>query len=125
MSKKKIVIVDDDRGFLEELKEALTLSGYEVSTVSDGNVALEIIYKVKPDVLLLDLKMDQKSGFQLAYELKFLRDVRIPVIAMTAFFAEKEHAQLMNVCGIQLCLKKPFNPQEAIAKIEGLLEERG
>ena len=121
MPKKKIMIVDDDKEFLEELKEALTLSGYDTATFSDGDSALEMIRKIKPDVILLDLKMNQKSGFQVAYELEHLPDVRVPIIAMTAFFTEREHAKLMDVCKIQTCLIKPFNLREAISKIKEII----
>lgn len=125
MPKKKIMIIDDDKEFLEEFKETLNLSGYDTAAFSDGSVALVMVSKIKPDAILLDLKLRGKSGFQVAYELKsFPKTTNIPIIAMTAFYTEKEHAELMNMCGIQTCLIKPFNPQEAIAKIEAILKER-
>jgi DNA-binding response OmpR family regulator len=124
MGKKRVMIVDDDKGFLEELKEMLTLSGYETAAFLDGDSALRMIHRIKPDIILLDLKMSHKSGLQLAYELKRLPDVRVPIIAMTAFFTEREHAGLMDVCGIQTCFIKPFSPQAVIAKIEKILQER-
>jgi len=124
MPKKKIMIVDDDKEFLEELKETLNLSGYDTVGFSDGVSALEMIRKIKPDLIMLDLKMSQKNGFQVAYELKHLPDVRVPIITMSAFFTEREYTRLMDVCGIQTCLIKPFNPLEAISKIEEILQER-
>ena len=125
MSKKKIMIIDDDKEFLEELKEMLNLSGYDTVTFSDGTSALEMISKIKPDLVLLDLKLRGKNGFQVAYELKsFPKTTDIPIIAMTAFYTEKEHAELMNMCGIQTSLIKPFDSQEALAKIEAVLKER-
>jgi len=123
--KKKIMIVDDDNEFLEELKQTLNLSGYDVAAFSDGTSALGIVSRVKPDVILLDLKLRGKSGFQVAYELKsFPETANIPIIAMTAYYTEEEHTELMNMCGIQTCLIKPFDLPDAIAKIEAFLKEK-
>ena len=119
MSKKKIMIVDDDREFLEELTETLALSGYDTEAFSDGASALKMAHKIKPDVILLDLNMKEKSGFEVADELKYgSRTAHIPIIAMTAFYTGKEHALLMHMYGITTCLLKPFSPADLIAKIE-------
>lgn len=119
------MIIDDNKEFLEELKEMLTLNGYDTSAFPDGTSALGMVSKIKPDVILLDLKLRRKSGFQIAYELKsFPKTANIPIIAMTAFYIEKEHTIIMKMCGIQECLIKPFDSQEAIAKIKKVLKEK-
>jgi len=123
MPKKKIMIVDDDREFLEELKETLTSSGYDTTALSNSTSALKMVRKIKPDVILLDLKMQGKSGFQIADELKQLPETaHIPIITMTAFYTEREYTILMNICGIKTCLIKPFNPLDVIAEIERALK---
>lgn len=123
MPKKKIMIVDDDREFLEELKETLTSSGYDTTALSNSTSALKMVRKIKPDVILLDLKMQGKSGFQIANELKQLAETaHIPIIAMTAFYTEREYTILTNICGIKTCLIKPFNPLDVIAEIERALK---
>lgn len=115
---KKIMIIDDDKDFLSELKETLALGGYDIVISNDSSSALDLAKSAKPDVLLIDLKMPYKSGFQLASELKLYSELEhIPVIAMTAFFKDG-YVQLMNLCGIHKCLKKPFNPLDVIAQIE-------
>ncbi len=117
--KTKIMIVDDDKEFLEEVEELLTLSDYEVTVISDSMKALDMIPKLKPAVVLLDLKMAPKSGFQLADELKNSLGLKETIIiAMTGFFTEKEHAVLMKMCGIQTCILKPIKPLDLIARIE-------
>ncbi|MDH5662424.1 MAG: response regulator [Elusimicrobiota bacterium] len=125
MPKKKILIIDDDREFGEELRELLELEGYNTTAFFDGTSALGMISRIKPDVILLDLKLTGKSGFQIAYELKsFPKTADIPIIAMTGFFTEKEHAELMDICGIQTCLIKPFDSRDVIGKIETVLKKR-
>jgi len=126
MPRKKIMIIDDDKEFLEELKETLNLNGYEVAAFSDGTSAMEVVFKIKPNIILLDLKLKGKSGFQVAYELKsYPETAKIPIIAMSAYYAERVYTELMDMCGIQIFLIKPFNLQDAIARIEAVLKERG
>jgi CheY-like chemotaxis protein len=126
MDKKKILIVDDDKEFLEELREMLAVTGYEVTSVGDSIAAVKAARVVKPDLILLDLRMKAMSGFEVADRLKgFPETSVIPVIAMTGFYTLKEHAWLMNFCGIKRCIRKPFNPLDVIAEIENVLKDNG
>jgi two-component system, OmpR family, alkaline phosphatase synthesis response regulator PhoP len=123
MERKRIMIVDDEEGFLEELKETLVLSGYDTVDFNSGESALEKVRMVKPDAILVDLKMGGKSGFQVAVELNSSPETaQIPIIAMTAHYTEKEHARLMNECGIKKCILKPFNPLDVIFELERFLK---
>ncbi|MGE5197720.1 MAG: response regulator [Deltaproteobacteria bacterium] len=120
MAAKKIMIVDDNREFLEELAETLKMSGYEVVMVAEAAAVLDTAAKIKPDVILLDLKMPGKSGFEVADELKHFSELeQVPIIAMTGFLKDESTA-LMEMCGIRKCLRKPFNPSELIAEIEAV-----
>jgi two-component system, response regulator PdtaR len=120
---KRILIVDDDKEFLEELKETLGLSGYDVVDVNNSISALEVARNSRPDLVLMDLKMPGKSGFQLADELSHLSELgNIPVIAMTGFLKD-DYIPLINICGIKKCLRKPFNPLDVITHIETALTD--
>ena len=117
------MIVDDNKEFLEELEQALILSGYDVIAVSDASRVLEVALKTRPELMLLDIKMPKKSGFQIADAFKrssLLR--RIPIIVMTGFFTDN-YFTLMNICRIQKRIQKPFNCIDLIAKIETLLSK--
>jgi len=119
---KKIMVVDDDKNFLDELAEVLSLGGFEVVGVNDPREAIEKVRSAKPDLVLLDLRMPGRSGFQIADELKHSQEfMHLPVLAMSGFFTEVEHMLLMNLCGIQKCLKKPLNPDNVIAQITEVL----
>lgn len=119
MSGKDILIVDDDLEFASELQELLSLSGYGASVINDSRLAVSAASTQKPDLILLDIKMNNMDGFQVLEKLKEAPETRsIPVIAMTGYFTEEEHSRLMSMCGIEACLKKPFNALDLIAKIE-------
>ena len=116
--KGRILIVDDDKKFLEEISQLLEAGGYEVHTVSDANLAVKEACKLKPDIILLDLKM-QVSGFKIAIQLSCLAETKhIPIVAITGVYTEQEHRLVMNACGIQKWLIKPASPLEVIAAIE-------
>jgi len=70
MSKKYIVIVDDDPDLVETVGMLLESKGYEVGKAYDGIEGEEVIKKRRPDVLILDVMMPRKDGYQLCKELK-------------------------------------------------------
>ncbi len=123
MHKATIMIVDDDEELLEELDETLGENGFVIHTFSDGEEAVRRVREVDPDVILLDMKMRGRSGFQIADELSRRDDTHhIPIIAITGYFTEKEHSRLMKDCGIEGAILKPFDPREVIATIEYVLD---
>lgn len=118
-TKKKVMVIDDDKEFLDEMIETLRLSGYETLSLSESTAAAEEAARAKPDIILLDLKMDKKSGFKVADELMSGPETKdIPVIAITGVFTHKEHHLFMKICNIKHCLIKPINPLDVIHLIE-------
>lgn len=121
MANPKVMIVDDNKKFLEELEDTLTSSGYETIVTADPQAVLPIVSAEKPHVILLDLKMPGKSGFQVAHDLRHVPEImHIPIIAMTASF-NYGYQTLLDMCDIKKCLKKPFTPLEVITEIEAVL----
>lgn len=119
---RKIMIVDNDTVLLEELKETLTLNGYDVITVNNPVEVPNAIKLSRPIAILLDLKMPGKSGFQVATEIKRATDsAAIPIMAMSGVYCEDSYSPLMRICGIQTCLKKPFTPEEVLKAIRVML----
>lgn len=123
MTSKKIMIVDDDKKFLEELKEILILNGYYPIAIHDSTTVLDAAKKQRPDLILLDLKMDGMNGFQLADSLKRMQaTAHIPIIGTSGIFRIENNLEenffLMDFCHM---FHKPFNPLELIDKIEKLL----
>jgi CheY-like chemotaxis protein len=119
MPRTKILIIDDDKEFVEELDELLTGAGYDTVAISDSRVAVERASSVRPDVILLDLRMPGKSGVQVARELeRTAATAHISIIAMTGYLADEESTALSEVSGTRACLQKPFQPLDVIAEIE-------
>ena len=124
MRKNRVMIIDDDKVFLEELNETLVLSGYEITQVNDPLAAVDKACSLKPDLIIMDIKMPGTDGFQLAEKFKQLPETSsIPIIGMSAYFDRQKYSSLMSMCGIEAFLTKPFNPVDIIAQIEKLLPQ--
>ena len=118
---KKVLVVDDDKEFLQEMSEMLKLNGCSPVTISESSAAVSEASRIKPDLILLDLKMEKVSGFQVADALgKLAETSSIPVVAVTGVFTEKEHRLLMKACNIRDCIHKPVQPDQIIDLIEKL-----
>jgi len=124
MTTKRILVVDDDLEFLQELKETLHLSGYDVDAINKSVNAVSFAIDRKPDLILLDLRMDGMTGFEVAKELRGLPQTsRIPIIAMSGYFSESQDCTLFDFFQIRDCLQKPFNPLDVISHIENKLKD--
>lgn len=119
MAQKRILLIDDDGDFLEELRELLILSGYNAIAVNDGMEALRIARELRPDLILVDIKMKGINGFQVADRFNQSFDTsHIPIVAMSGHFNNGEHTRLINMLGIKALIKKPFRPLDIITHIE-------
>lgn len=124
MAEEKVMIVDDDKEFLSELRETLLLSGYTPIAIDNGDIVLNVARMIKPDVILLDLKME-KNGFEVAEELrKNPVTAGIPTIAITGYYSKQDLPLISEIYGIKRFLLKPFNPLDVIVKLEEALKER-
>jgi len=124
---KRILIVDDDIEFLEELRSALDGQGFDLDCALNGFEAGRKVYKRKPDLILLDFKIPGLDGFQVCEVLHRDEDTsRIPIIAITSLNSE-EDIQRIKKCGVRKYMGKPLDIEalkETIAKILNVAEGR-
>jgi DNA-binding response OmpR family regulator len=119
MTKIKLVLIDDDAEFLEEAKLMLNKTDYEAVCLTDNEYEIGKLRSIRPDVILLDIKMRIRSGLQIAFEIK--RDAmlkNIPIIAMSSVYIEND---VLALCGIKERLMKPFFPADVIKSVENVL----
>jgi DNA-binding response OmpR family regulator len=112
-----VLVVDDEPRILKFLEMKLKASGYGVLTANSGFEALEQIEAQEPDLVVLDVLMPKKDGFDTLKELRAFSSV--PVIILSA-----READIDKVKGLQLgaddYLAKPFSPDELLARIEAV-----
>lgn len=118
----KILLVEDDRGIVENLTEFLTREGYAVSAASGQTAALRHLEDEPADLVLLDIALSDGNGFAVCQAIK--STYRIPVIFLTA-----SDDEFSTVTGFKLgaddYIAKPFRPRELISRIENVLRLTG
>jgi CheY-like chemotaxis protein len=123
MNNKKILVLDDDKVFLDEFLSVLISNGYEPFTVDDTDGFMDIVARIEPAVIVIDLKMPKKTGLLVALELKESgKTAHIPIIAMSGFVKEN-YLLPVGLTNIKVCLKKPFSPADLIAAIDKVFRE--
>ena len=121
--KKKILIVDDVPSIVRLLTIRLKANGYETFVANDAYQCIKMARDVKPDLILLDLKMPAGGGVHALENLKSLRyTITIPIIIITALPEEKVKKLTMEM-GADGFFSKPFKSVELLKKIEELIGE--
>lgn len=116
-SEYKILVVDDVVTNVLLLQVLLNKEGFNVITANDGQAAISIIGKEKPDLILLDVNMPNKNGYEVVKEMKKCSQYReIPVIFLTAMNDTDNIVKGFEVGGSDYIIK-PFNKEELMARI--------
>ena len=117
MSRKKILVVDDSRTALFMVTTILRKERYELVTACDGEQALEMAASERPDLIVMDVIMPRKTGFEACRELKRREDTKdIPVILVTTR-GEGENVEAGFQSGCNDYVTKPINAQELLTKV--------
>lgn len=124
VTKKRILIVDDEQINLEFFDVMLTKLGFDVQKAEDGQEALEAIRRLRPDLVLLDNIMPKLSGWEVTKILKgspeFIEFADTPIIIFSALDDVKDKVEALEL-GADDYITKPFNFAEVLARIRAVL----
>ena len=116
---KRILVIEDEPQMLLGLRDNLELEGYEVQTASDGDEGLARAASFTPDLVILDVMLPKKNGFDVCRELR-ARSSATPIVMLTARSAETD-----KVLGLELgaddYVTKPFSITELLARVRAVL----
>ena len=115
-----ILVVDDDDGIRELVKEYLVENNYLVSTANNAEVALEKIKIIKFDLIVLDIMMPGKTGLEFTKDYK--NKFNTPIILLTAKGEASDRIEGL-VVGADDYLPKPFDPKELILRIDNIISK--
>lgn len=126
--KAKILLVDDDRDFVEATRLVLESKPYEVIVAYDGDEGLAKARQEKPDLIILDIIMPVKDGFSAAEQLKKAPELKkIPVLMLTSFSQKVGETSLSVSQGFTLdaedYVDKPVAPEVLLQRVEKLLKK--
>jgi len=113
--KGKILVVDDDRLVLATVTHGLSQAGYEVIDADNGDDAILLARKHRPDLALLDIRMEGKSGFDVAFFLR--KNLQTPFIFLSAFSDESTLKQVTQL-GAVAYLVKPLDIGQIVPTVE-------
>ena len=120
--KEKILVVDDDRDMCQLLSDILTTEGYEVFTAECGKIVLKETEKIRPEIILLDIRLPDKNGLEVLKEIK-KSDENIIVIMLTASEEVHNAVNAMKLGAFDY-FTKPFNNEEIILDVKKALQNR-
>ena len=118
---KYVLIVDDVPNIVLSLEFLIKKEGYEVQSVSNGEEAMQAIAEKTPDLILLDVMMPRKDGYQVCQELRAnpsWKDIKIIMLTAKGRDVEREKGLAL---GADDYITKPFATQEVVEKIRSLL----
>jgi len=119
---KKILAVDDEPNILMSLEFILEMEGYEVHTARDGEEALEVAERVRPDLILLDVNMPRKDGYETCRIIREREDMTgTKVIMLTAKGQTLEKKKGLEV-GADEYVTKPCSAEDLLDKIRTMIE---
>lgn len=122
--KPQIIVVDDNPANLRLLMDILAYEGYEVRPANSGKLAVAAAIASPPDMILLDVLLPDRNGYEVCMELKSLKAFEdIPVIFISGLDDEAEKANAF-ACGAVDYITKPFKHKEIIARVKTHLEAR-
>lgn len=120
---RKILLVDDEKDLVTAVSFRLSAEGYEVISALDGQAALDMAKKEKPDLIILDLMLPKMNGYKVCSLLKAdMRYSRIPIIMFTARVQEADRKMGLDA-GADAYITKPFEASALLAKIKEFLGE--
>jgi DNA-binding response OmpR family regulator len=123
MSNARILVVDDDQVIQQLLKVNLELEGYAVEVASDGEEALALFDRFRPDLVLLDIMMPKLDGWEVARRLAGTTGGPPPIVLLSAR-AQESDVQKGNDLGVAAYVTKPFDPIQLLHLVAGIIAQQ-
>ena len=120
---KRVLIADDEPNIVTSLVFLMTKGGYEVEVARNGDEALAFLDTFRPDLVLLDVMMPRRSGYEICQKMRERPDwAHIKVVMLSAKGREAEVSKGISL-GADVYVTKPFSNRELVAQVADLLGE--
>lgn len=122
MTKRKVLVVDDDKKIVDLVRLYLERDGYRVWVAYDGLEALKLARQRRPDLVVLDLLLPEVNGLDVCRILQ--TEFNVPIIMLTAKITEEDKLVGLEL-GADDYVTKPFSPRELVARVRAVLRRVG
>jgi len=119
----KIVLIDDEQMILDLYSRGLS-KDFEVLTANNGKTGLDLIEYVKPDLVLLDIRMPEMDGLVMLRRMKERGLLTMPVIILTNLAHDEKIAEAIELGAKEYALKESITPRELFEKVKKYLKQR-
>jgi len=120
-----ILIAEDEPSILESLDFILRRAGWTISAVTDGDAALDAVRRLKPRMLVLDVMLPKRSGFEVLKQIRADADTHsLPVLILTAK-GQQQDRRIAEEFGANVFVTKPYANAEVVGAVRQLLGENG
>jgi DNA-binding response OmpR family regulator len=116
---KHVLVIEDEPNIIEAIGFVLSRNGWRVDTHSNGHDANDVIRKKQPDIIILDVMLPGKSGFDILKELRQLDELSTPVLMLTARGQNKDR-EMAQTLGVSQFMTKPFANSDLLDALEKL-----
>jgi two-component system cell cycle response regulator len=117
----RILLIEDNPANLDLMRYLLQAYGYTPLTAGDGEEGLEAAHRERPDLIVCDIQLPKRSGYEVAQQLKGHPDLgRVPLVAITAFAMVGDREKVL-AAGFDGYLSKPIEPETFVAQVEAFL----
>jgi len=122
-SKRRILVVDDDAFVRKPLDFILRKEGFETTLACDGAECLESLDAARPDLIILDVMMPGRDGFEVCHAIKReSRFAAIPIILLSARWRERDRERGIGL-GAADFMQKPYSPSDLVRRVRELLSD--
>jgi DNA-binding response OmpR family regulator len=118
----KVLIVDDEPNIVASLEFLMSRQGYEILVVTDGDEVLDAVDRFQPDLVLLDVMLPHRDGFEVCQQLRASGHDKLKIIMLTAKGRESEVTMGLAI-GADAYVTKPFSTRELVAQVAEMLAE--
>lgn len=120
-----VLIAEDEPSILESLDFILRRAGWTISAVTDGEAALDAVHRLKPRVLVLDVMLPKRSGFEVLKQIRADAETHaLPVLILTAK-GQQQDRRIAEEFGADVFITKPYANAEVVGAVRQLLGENG
>ena len=124
-AEKLILLVDDDESLLDLMEHVIKKEGFRTDRATDGTEALRKVEALSPDLLLLDLMLPGKAGYEAIRELQATDAARMPIIVITGRNIDRKNVDMVrNESNVREFMQKPLRPAILATTIHSILQTR-
>lgn len=121
---KKILFIEDESALQRAVTQVLSEEGYQIFSALDGEIGLKLAYKEMPDLILLDLILPKKDGFEVLRELKQDPQMKnIPIVVLTNLEGSNDVERAIELGGTTYLVKTNYKLEEVIERVKQVLRD--